>query len=72
MLVCPQADTLCAKVKRTGWIGNPFEDIVFLHNLGLFKSGSAHGAEKLCPRQASRNSTRPQGDIIHCRFGDRL
>jgi hypothetical protein len=46
-------------MERTGWIGNPLKNIVFLHDFNIFKTGSAHGADKICFQQTPGNSPGP-------------
>ena len=59
-----QTDPLGTELKGAGRLGDPFEYVVLFHDLGIFKSGSAHGADQLCLRQASGDSAGPQRDII--------
>lgn len=71
-LAAIEADPLCAEFHRVGWIGYVMiQMLVLVDDLRVFKTGGAHGADKLCVQQSAGNSTRPQGDVVE-RVGGHL
>ena len=71
-LACPQADPPRTELESTGRIRDSFKNVMLLDDLGIFETGSAHGAQQICSLQTTGNSAGPKRNIVHSRLRHRF